>query len=818
MIRALPTSICYQGYCMEQAYILLLIVPIFFLLLYFLYFDLVKFRNPEEKKSFRERNKWLRFSMLITRTLILLALLLAFTYPFTTKEITTHGDPTTKVLVDNSVSMDVFSPELLENTRDKLKGKVMEISQISAGTKSELGEGILRKIEGNDNLLIISDGKNNFGKSLRDVGLYARVSDTRLFALDIDPTRNDASVEIIGPSEAIEGTPNRFVVKVNFVGSQPAFTLQIFVDDKLEFSGQSVFEKEIIKSFGEGYHKVTAQIVLEDFFTENNIFYKTVRSVPKPKVLFVTTKSSPLEDGLKRIYKLTKMPSLPSSLASYQAIVFNDLPYSSVSSRVDDLTGYLIDGNGILFIGGQNSYDRGGYEETLLEGMLPVKMGAGKIISPLKHNIVIVMDVSESFADFSYKKGGDDSALDLGKGMAVKMVEDFRDDINVGLVAFASLGQIVSDPVELKDNREMLIQKIKTLGKGEGTAIDQGLLWAEIALEKVKGTKNAILISDGKMGRIQEPHVPKIVAERMAQKGITLYTVGLPSALYGIDVNRQFMTTLATIGNGNYFEPTEFQFLNVFFGKPEAKEQIFSGSSNLAIIDREHFITQDLDLNARVTGVNFVIPKSGARSLIFTGDGNPIVVSWNFGLGRVIALATDDGASWAGQLLTSQNSQLLTRMINYAVGNPERDKDIYMVSDDGFLGEGNEILVKSSKYPVSKDLTFTKEGTDLYKAVYNAENPGYYQFFDGIIAVNPYREYYSLGTDPGLKEMVELSGGKVLGLDDDILRELASFSERKELIRKDLKLYPLAFALLIFIIEIIIRKIFEHKKYRVQLK
>lgn len=810
-------NFCYQNYCMERAYFLLLIIPLFFVLLFILRKDFVKFRSKEERKRFHDKNKWFRLYMLVTRTLILLFLLAALALPFTTEEVMTHGDPVIKVLVDSTESMDLFDSGLLDSVKEMFKGKFqVEISQISSGERSELGEGILKKIQGNDNLLLITDGNNNFGKSLLDVGLYARISDTRLFGLEMQPVVNDAYVEILGPSETIEGTPNRFKINVNYVGAQPSFTLQIYVDDKLEFSGMNIFEKDMLKTFGEGYHKITVKIINKDYFNQNNVFYKTVKAVPKPKILFLNDGFSPMEEGLDFIYDIKSMSSLPADISDYSAIVINDMPYSSLSSRIEDLTGFLLDGGGIVFIGGRHSFDKGEYKGTLLESMLPVTIGTGKVISPLKHNIVIVLDVSESFSDFSYKKGGQNTALDLGKGMAIKMIEGFRDDINIGLVAFASLGQIVSEPVGLKDNRMELEEMVKRLGKGEGTLIDQGLFMAEVALEKVMGTKNVILISDGKMGYIKEPHMPIRVAERMAGKGIKIFTVGLPSELYDIDINRHLMRKIAAIGNGNYFEPDETQYLNVFFGKPEEKEKIFSGSSNLAIIDKDHFITSNLELNARLTGINFVVPKLGARSLIFTGDGNPILNGWNFGLGRVITLATDDGSEWAGALLKKDNSMLITKVINYAVGNPERDKELYIDAQDGFLGEGNEIRVKSERYPVSKELIFTKEGENIYKAEFNAEKEGFYQFFDSALAVNPPREYYGLGQNLDLTEMVEISGGKMLKLDDkDMIVELQSLSERIETTRKDIKLYFLGAALIIFIIEIVIRKIYEHKKYQV---
>ncbi|MBS3135461.1 VWA domain-containing protein [Candidatus Woesearchaeota archaeon] len=745
---------------------------------------------------------------------MILLLLIAFAFPFTTKEVSTHGDPVIKLLVDNTESMKVFGDSVLESLKSKIgKNAPVEISQISSGKVSDIGDGILRKIEGNDNLLILSDGNSNFGKSLIDVGIYSKISDTKLFAFEIVPEANDAYVEIIGPSDTIEDTPNLFKIKVGNIGAEPAFTLQIYIDDKLEFTGGNVREKDILHTFGKGYHKITAKIELKDYFVENNVFYKTVNAVPKPEVLFVSPEPGPLERSLGDIYHLTITKNIPDNLEKYFAVVMDNVHYSAISGKIDGLIEFLINGGGIVFIGGRNSFDRGGYEGTLVESMLPVKVGSGKIVDQLQHNIIIIIDVSDSFSDFAYKKGATGSALDLGKGIAVKMVETFRDDINVGVVAFASLAQNVAEPTELKGNREVIIDKIKRIGSGQGTAIDQGLIWASRLLDKVKGTKNVILISDGKMGNIKEPPAPKSVAEKMAKDGVRIYTVGLHSLISGQEtINRQFLKKLASIGSGSYFEPEDYQYLNIFFGKPEAKEKIFSGNSNLAIVDKDHFITNALDINARVSGVNFVVPKLGAKSLIFTGDGNPVLNSWNFGLGRVVTFASDDGREWAGQLLDKENSILITRMINYAVGNPEKDKEILIDVKDSYLGEDNEVIVKSKNYPVSKEIAFVKEGQDIYKASFRPNGPGYFQFFDALVAVNNYKEYYRLGLNKEIYNMVSVSGGKVIKLDESITDELTSYTLRTETDRVDLRLYPLAMLLAIYIIEVFIRKIFEHSQ------
>ena len=808
--------ICYQGYCLERPGLLLLGIAIFFVLLFFLQKDLVKFRTKAEQEQFRKRKKGLRLFVLFTRSLMALLLLTAFARPFTSVMSENHGNQVIKVLVDDSASMGVFPENTLDTVKKGLQGKPLDIIQVGAGERSALGDGILRAVQAGDNLLLISDGRATEGKDVLDVAAYAASLDTRIFALKIAPDKTDAWVTIAGPSDTIEDTTNSFKVRVEHVGSIPSFTLQVLIDDQLVATAspndmkkiERGYEKEILQRFGTGTHSIAAKIVTDDLFSQNNIFYKSVKSIERPDVLFIASGASPIEPGLKEIYDLTTSSTLPPNFARYDAVVFDDAPFSTAEPHIDGLTGYLLNGGGLFFIGGLNSFDQGEYKGTLLESMLPVSIGAGKVMSTQDHNVIIVLDVSESQAAFSFKKGSEETALDFGKGIALKIADQFRDDVSVGLVAFASVGQLVTSPAPLAENRENLKYDITHLGKGQGTDLAQCLLWAGIALDQVKGSKNIILISDGKMGKMDIPTGPKLMAQKLASKGVRIYTVGIPSQLYAgdTDINRPHLRLLANIGGGNYFEPSEFQYLNVFFGKPEAKDQIFSGSSNLAILDRDHFITQDLDLNARITGINFVTPKVGARNLIFTGDGNPVLNTWNFGLGRVVTLATDDGKQWAGELVSRQNSQLLTRSINYAVGNPEKGKELQIDVKDSYVGEGSEIRVKSLKYPTSKELTFSKQGEDLYVATFQPDKPGFYRFFDAVVAVNAPREYFNLGTAPELEQAAKLTGGGMVELGKGLAEQLATASKRTEEQRLDLSFWPLGAALVIFIIELFIRK------------
>ena len=123
---------------------------------------------------------------------------------------------------------------------------------------------------------------------------------------------------------------------------------------------------------------------------------------------------------------------------------------------------------------------------------------------------------------------------------------------------------------------------------------------------------------------------------------------------------------------------------------PESPQNLPPPESSLAgytvnVVNKNHYITAELDLNATVTGFNDVTPKSGAQRLAALPDGKPVLTVWRYGLGRVAALTVDDGSSWAGSLYASPSSQAISSTVNWAVGDP-RPEDDRVEADDGWQG------------------------------------------------------------------------------------------------------------------------------------
>ena len=70
----------------------------------------------------------------------------------------------------------------------------------------------------------------------------------------------------------------------------------------------------------------------------------------------------------------------------------------------------------------------------------------------------------------------------------------------------------------------------------------------------------------------------------------------------GDTTNEQFMESLANIGGGIYYKPTEKQNLKLLFG--DIDEDIDPENINLVITDSNEFITKGQSVSATISGYN----------------------------------------------------------------------------------------------------------------------------------------------------------------------------------------------------------------------
>ncbi|MBI1970410.1 VWA domain-containing protein [Candidatus Woesearchaeota archaeon] len=791
---------------LKRPALLLLIIPAFFVLLFVIRKNFIKFSSREERLAYLQDNRALRFFIFLTRFLIVSLLIITIATPFVVKEKEVQGELSITLLSDSSNSMKLFEQGLGEKLQKQLESHIpTKLVEIASGDVSSLGDAILASLDRDASVLLISDGNNNVGKDLGDVLVLASQLNTTINAITLEPLYGDTAVFVEGPSTSIVGSDVTLTAFVEQAGIPQEYDLTIEIDGipVLQESSSGIDRFDVTTTLSEGYHQVVATISGNDYFEENNVFFKTIHIIPKPHIAFVSLQPSPLISELSKLYEITAVDSLPLSLSDYTAVALNNLPAAFFSSEdTIRLTDFVVDAGGLFVIGGKEAYDLGGYPNSLFETLLPAKSGQGEKLPDDKAALVLVIDISGSTGGSVSGLGGA-SKVDMEKALAIRILEeDVKPNDLVGVVAFNSEAFVISPLSSLDAKKADVIDMISRLQDGGGTQIDKGIKAAEELLRNVEGSKNIILVSDG-VTMNEDDAISRIYGATIG--GIKTYTVGV-----GDNTDKDFMIGAAQRGGGIYFQPETSQHLKLIFGEPEDDPM----KKDLIIIDENHFITRGLTLEGALTGYNQVVPKASASNLITTGNGNPVLVTWRFGLGRVASLATDDGNAWGSTLISSQNSKLFSRIVNWVIGDPAKDKSKTVLAEDGFLGEPLEVFFRSSSQPTSSQIEFSKIDKDLYRGVFTPAQVGFSSVLDATVAVNYKKEYMHVGVNPKLSTLVRLTGGEMFDKDDinGIVERVQSAAKRKETREIPFQWPFLAAALILFLFDIFVRKLAEHRR------
>ncbi|VVB85395.1 von Willebrand factor type A domain protein [uncultured archaeon] len=510
----------------------------------------------------------------------------------------------------------------------------------------------------------------------------------------------------------------------------------------------------------------------------------------------MSKENSPLSRMLTESYSVDTTSSLKAA-ASCKAVVLDDVSASELSGEDAAILGdYVANGGGLIVVGGAHAYrDYGNL--PVFEQLLPVKAGGTPF--PRKNTgVVLLVDISGSTGELS----GVDPKLGIEKGLALQILKDLNPDDFLGIIAFNNAPHTVVSFGRYPD-KSGVEDSVSRLRYGGTTHLAPALAEARNMIKDFEGGKNVIVISDG---IVADSESSLAAAHSMESEGITLNAVGV-----GGDTDEDFMKTLAAAGGGEYLRRDQAHGIGLLSG--ETKTEKRTDGYPLLIINSGHFITRDLTLNATVYGYNSVFAKKNAQALLMTSNGNPVVSTWRFGLGRVVSLTVDNGNAWAPELYRNENSKIITSMTNYAIGDPSQGFEIQ--AQDGEIGKPIQVDVYSDRDP---DLTFdgqripfARTGERLYSAGLNLNSTGFHDLSGYTIAVNVPSEYRELGNNELLDQLIRAGGGQVYNQSGIALLIPDIRNRNTGIVQETVDLGPLFLfaALLLYSIEVILRRISE---------
>ncbi|KAF5031303.1 hypothetical protein DSECCO2_629110 [anaerobic digester metagenome] len=354
-------------------------------------------------------------------------------------------------------------------------------------------------------------------------------------------------------------------------------------------------------------------------------------------------------------------------------------------------------------------------------------------------------------------------------------------------------------------------------------------------LESEDGELDAIVISDG---GIEESYGQSVqIAQELKDMGVNLYFIHIrSSAPSQADRTRNYYAEMLMqeIGlEGNYQHIEMGERANIVFEEPaeapdetEEEEPEYNGTYPLLEYSPDHFITRSVNLtNASITGYNQVTPKAGAERLVITVTGQPVLTTWRFGLGRVAAFTTDNGEGggvrWSSVLYNGSNSKLISGTANWAIGNPQAEVGAVVDAPDTWLGTPSDLtlIMYDEGIPQLKlngaqlDLALT--GRNTYETSVNPVNIGIHDISGYPLAVNYALEYLEVGHNKDIESYIVATGGKIYTEKEaraSLLKDARQNSQKESNEPVSLKMHVLLAALILYLSEVIARRIKEMRR------
>lgn len=397
---------------------------------------------------------------------------------------------------------------------------------------------------------------------------------------------------------------------------------------------------------GTGMATLTAEVEAPaDTVAENNRATLTAWIGPRPRVLYVEGQQGSaryLREALEAeaievtVMAVSAMPSAADGLRPYDAVILSDAPAKALQeAQMRALQSYVRDaGGGFLFAGGENTFGEEGYAGSRVESMLPVEFKAQE-----RRDLALVIAIDRSYSmrgrKLEYAKEAARAALDL-------LEEQHR----FGVVAFDSRPHIAV-PMQDVGSKRRAVDQIGRIQASGQTNIFPALGVVHDLLEKETArTKHVILLSDGET---QPADFPGLIG-RMRANGIVVSAVTL-----GEGADLDLMKRIADLGGGRHYVATTAESIPQIFVEEtqKAMRDNMVEEPIRVVVRRPMAALQGVDFGAAPTLRGHVATEARdtAEIVLATSAGAPLLVRWQYGLGKTVMFSSDVKNRWAVEWL-----------------------------------------------------------------------------------------------------------------------------------------------------------------------
>jgi uncharacterized membrane protein len=339
---------------------------------------------------------------------------------------------------------------------------------------------------------------------------------------------------------------------------------------------------------------------------------------------------------------------LPTDLAQlqpYDSVILANVPKEAFTESQHQLLASNCHdmGAGLVMLGGSDSFGAGGWMNTPIEKALPVDMQIKAIKVQGIGAMALIMHATE-IPEGNYWQ----------KVIAKSAINALSSYDSVGLLHFEGQEAWLFTMRPIGSGRNSMLRAIDRMTPGDMPAFDPLLQMAMKGLNTVKDamTKHIVIITDG------DPAPPTAaLVNQLVQTKITVTTI--LTAAHGNDPGAlQVMRNLAQRTKGRFYNVTNPKALPRIYQKEArsiSRPLIFEQTTpwlpklNYPLTEPVMRLSEELPA---ITGLVLTSPKENELveipivSPLPTGQLNPVLAHWTYGLGRSVAFTSDAGRRW----------------------------------------------------------------------------------------------------------------------------------------------------------------------------
>ncbi len=679
-------------------------------------------------------------------------------------------------------------------------------------------------------VVLLTDGNENAGE-VKDFVLKMKQEGVPVFTVPVQArATGDTWIETVMAPERVT-SEELFPLEVHAYSQTPKNgTIEIRRDDEI-LETRDVELAEGINRIGfEALVDETGPITLEvelrvdgERFVDNNTFRESVVVDGQPRVLYIEghqesahylTDALELEGIEVDTIGPSAVPSTVDRFDAYEAVILSDVRADELTPRqMDAMATYVRDlGGGFILAAGESVYGEEGYSETDVEEILPIRFELERDKTSVA--LIIVLDKSGSM-------GG--QKIELAKEASKAAVDVLEDDHLIGIIAF---DYNYYWPVRLQSarNRVDINQSVSMIIAGGETNIYPALREANLQLTGLQAeVRHVILLSDGRS--LPDDYIGLV--ESMSDDKMTVSTVAV-----GNGADRELLSNIAEWGQGrSYFIEDALMVPQIFTEETQlATQGTLEEEPFVPVVtkDVEAFKGIDFENAPPLLGFLSTIAKDTSEVLLEAAEEKPILVRWQYGLGKTVAFTSGVKDRWAAEWLRWEGYTKFWPQLVRETMRRQEDGELDMRiekegdeahititatdEDGGFRNElESQIRVVDPRQNTSV-IDIHQSGPGTYEAQFPVDQPGPFVFRmigdeTNVSRILPYSypdEYHFYPPDVDLlQEVSSVTGGKFQPTAADI------FSTGGETVVRRVPLWPyLAIAaLLLYLTDLLLRRI-----------